>query len=136
MKNIQYLIPFISIFFHGQLAAACFIEEVVDLYDSGYSSTEIRDECHNRVEESDCSIGKILAYASDDAPLSAILRRCEIRENFSNDSYRRDQYQLPSTTIARICATPYGNCPMAEAIPQGSSCFCPSISGPVWGIGR
>ena len=136
MKTTQCLIPFLLVVFSDYLAAACFIEEVVDLYDSGYNSAEIRDECHSRVEESDCSIGKIMAYAREDVPLSSILRRCEIRENFSNDSYRRDQYQLPTQAIARICATPYGNCPMAEAIPQGSSCFCPSISGPVWGIGR
>jgi hypothetical protein len=38
--------------------------------------------------------------------------------------------------IARICATQMGTCPMAVAIPRGSSCYCPSAWGPIGGVAR
>ncbi|ARN73957.1 hypothetical protein [Oceanicoccus sagamiensis] len=132
----QFIIALSIITFSTSLKAACFIEEVIDLYDSGYSATQVREECDGRVEESNCSLGKIIGYSQQEMGLASILRQCEIQENYSNQSYRRGQYQLPSATPARVCATPYGSCPMAEPIPLGSSCYCPGSSGPVWGIGR
>jgi len=134
MHKLIYIIC--GLFIAEITMAACFIEDVIDLHDSGYSSSAIRKECKNRVIESDCSLSKLIAYAKDGRKLSSILRRCETKDNYSNRSYQRDQYQLPSTQPARICSTPYGTCPMAVAIPQGASCYCPSAYGPVWGIGR
>ena len=61
--------------------ASCFIEEVVDFHDSGQSAREIRNECDGKVDESDCSIGKIIGYAKDGERLSSILKRCEIKDN-------------------------------------------------------
>jgi hypothetical protein len=133
LKTISLIIA-ISISNHAY--SSCFIEDVVDLFDAEYSRNEIREECDGQVEESDCSLSKIIKYARDGKGLSSILRRCEIRDNDSNGSYRRDQYEVPTQVPARICATPYGNCPMAVPIPQGSSCYCPSSYGAVWGIGR
>jgi hypothetical protein len=42
----------------------------------------------------------------------------------------------PMPPVARVCATAAGVCPMAVAIPAGSSCYCPSAWGPVWGVAR
>jgi len=116
--------------------ASCFIEEVVDLHDSGYSASEIREQCGGKVDESDCSIGKVIRYAREDKGLSYILRRCELRDNSSKESSQRNQYQLPTTNMASFCITPYGSCKMGTAIPQGSACYCPSLFGPIWGIGQ
>lgn len=35
--------------------------------------------------------------------------------------------------VASVCSTPYGSCAMSVAIPKGSSCYCPSFYGAVWG---
>lgn len=42
----------------------------------------------------------------------------------------------PQPTIAQICATPFGLCGMAIAIPVGSQCYCPTFNGPLWGVAR
>jgi hypothetical protein len=42
----------------------------------------------------------------------------------------------PPPQAARICATPYGSCPMAIAIPVGSQCNCQGPYGVFWGIGQ
>lgn len=41
-----------------------------------------------------------------------------------------------SSPIATMCITQVGACAMVQAIPKGSSCFCPTVYGPVWGIGN
>lgn len=38
--------------------------------------------------------------------------------------------------VAAACNTPYGSCRMGQRIPKGSSCYCPSPSGPVSGIAQ
>lgn len=42
----------------------------------------------------------------------------------------RQQYR---NTLATICTTPVGACPMGVAIPRGSPCYCPTLMGPMWG---
>src|SRR6185503_5607505 len=37
---------------------------------------------------------------------------------------------------AQFCATNFGSCGMAVAIPKGSSCYCPTPYGPVGGVAR
>lgn len=39
----------------------------------------------------------------------------------------------PPPVVAAFCVTPRGACQMAVAIPRGSSCYCPSYWGPIWG---
>ena len=34
------------------------------------------------------------------------------------------------------CITPYGWCQLYQPLPYGSSCYCPSAYGPVWGIAQ
>lgn len=116
--------------------SSCFIDEVVDLSLSGYTQSEVRRECGNRVDESNCNVDKIIRYVNRGKSVSYILRRCENQDIYSNESRIRNEYQTPTPTIASFCSTPYGSCPMAVPIPQGSACYCPSVSGPVWGIGR
>jgi hypothetical protein len=51
--------------------------------------------------------------------------------------YRPDYYPQPAMPqVARICLTQYGNCWMAQAIPVGAPCFCPTAFGPIGGIGQ
>lgn len=38
-----------------------------------------------------------------------------------------------SPQVARFCATRFGACQMGVAVPIGSSCYCPSAGGPIWG---
>ena len=42
----------------------------------------------------------------------------------------RQEYR---SMVASFCSTFYGSCAMSVAIPKGSSCYCPSYFGPVWG---
>lgn len=137
-KGMKLKIPILAnlLLFSNIAFSSCFIEEVVDLYDSDFSASEIRSECDKKVEDSDCSIGKIIRYAEGGVRLTSILRRCEAQDNYSNSNYGREQYQQPTNTIANFCTTPYGNCRMAEPIPQGASCYCPTYNGPVGGIAR
>ena len=37
---------------------------------------------------------------------------------------------------AAVCATPWGMCQMAVAIPVGAPCYCPTYQGPLQGVGR
>jgi len=37
--------------------------------------------------------------------------------------------------VATHCQTNFGACGMAVPIPIGSSCYCPSYAGPIWGAG-
>lgn len=43
------------------------------------------------------------------------------------------QPNWPSVQPAAFCITPFGTCPMGLIIPRGSSCYCPSFQGPIWG---
>ena len=36
--------------------------------------------------------------------------------------------------VATMCGTPLGSCPMSVPIQIGSSCFCPTYQGPVYGL--
>lgn len=45
-------------------------------------------------------------------------------------------FYRPAIAIAKVCATPFGMCPMMVAIPQGSSCGCATPRGMVGGIAR
>ena len=38
--------------------------------------------------------------------------------------------------VAQMCLTQLGNCWMGMPIPVGSSCYCPSGFGPVWGVAQ
>ena len=100
---MRYIIGAILLLISEAAFASCFIEEIVDLHDSGYSVSEIRNQCDGKVDESDCSIGKIVNYAENDEGLSFILKRCEINNSYSNDSRIREQYQAPSSNIASFC---------------------------------
>lgn len=42
----------------------------------------------------------------------------------------------PAMAVARFCSTRLVMCQMGMAVPVGSSCYCPSQFGPVWGIAR
>lgn len=46
------------------------------------------------------------------------------------------QGAIPAPRPAMICATPYGSCPMGVSLPVGSTCYCPSYAGPVWGVAQ
>jgi hypothetical protein len=39
----------------------------------------------------------------------------------------------PTPPPAWRCATQYGVCPLGQALPSGSPCYCPTYYGPVWG---
>ena len=46
------------------------------------------------------------------------------------DSYRTVNHQTPTTpTIASLCVTPYGNCPLVQRMTPGMSCICYDIYG-------
>ena len=67
----------------------------------------------------------------------------QLRHRFTAPPTQRRQlpparFQPPPTPpqFARICATPYGVCQMGVAIPLGSSCYCMTPQGQIWGVGR
>jgi hypothetical protein len=39
-------------------------------------------------------------------------------------------------SFASMCATPFGACPMAQAVPIGAPCYCPAPAGPIGGVAR
>ena len=45
-------------------------------------------------------------------------------------------YRAPQRDHASYCVTPYGSCPLAQALPVGLSCFCPSAFGAIAGIAQ
>jgi len=48
-----------------------------------------------------------------------------------------NQYSVPpQTQLARYCVIPQGRCLLFQPIPVGSSCFCTSAHGPIYGIGQ
>jgi Domain of unknown function (DUF4157) len=49
----------------------------------------------------------------------------------SNPPKTQQPMQFPA---AAFCITQLGVCPMGQMIPQGSSCYCPSFQGPIWGV--
>jgi len=49
---------------------------------------------------------------------------------------RPDHSTWPSSAPAAVCATPFGACGMAVPIPMGSSCYCQTWQGPIWGVGQ
>lgn len=66
---------------------------------------------------------------------------CEVEENECSGS--RESYPSQNSNQRSLrnqpashCVTTYGNCRMAVPIPIGSSCYCPTPSGPIWGYGR
>jgi hypothetical protein len=46
------------------------------------------------------------------------------------------QYARPQPTPANVCATNVGACPMRQAVPQGSPCYCMTPRGSIAGIAR
>ncbi len=132
----KVIVAVVGLAFSNSSVAACFIDEVVELYDEELTRKEIREECDNEVLESKCSITRIYRYAERDKSLSYILRRCESFEDSDDSSNNRNQYQAPSSSPATICATTYGLCRMSEAIPKGVSCYCQTYSGQVWGLSQ
>ncbi len=48
--------------------------------------------------------------------------------------YQQPQQPQPQMEISNICTTPAGSCFMAQFGPVWSSCWCPSIFGPVNGM--
>jgi len=40
---------------------------------------------------------------------------------------------FPPPNYAQYCVTPFGTCTMSALGPKGVSCYCPSVSGPIWG---
>lgn len=38
--------------------------------------------------------------------------------------------------VATTCSTPYGACPLSAPLCRGSPCFCPTNSGPIWGVAQ
>jgi len=54
----------------------------------------------------------------------------EVNKRYSSPGLQRVQY------MAYACYTPYGACPLVFPVPAGSSCYCSSIYGPIWGVAR
>jgi hypothetical protein len=54
----------------------------------------------------------------------------------STNSTNPREYSVPQQRIATFCHTPYGPCQMQVAIPVGSSCYCQSYAGPLWGVAQ
>ena len=42
----------------------------------------------------------------------------------------------PPTPMTWICQTPFIFCPLVQPLPVGVRCFCPTMTGPVWGYTR
>lgn len=45
-------------------------------------------------------------------------------------------YQAPQQSIASACWTNYGSCPMFQPINVGSSCYCLTGAGQIWGVAK
>ena len=58
-------------------------------------------------------------------------------DNDAPKSSPRSHYSQPSpNATATVCLTNFGTCPMMVLVPQGSSCFCRTPSGPLPGIAQ
>lgn len=44
--------------------------------------------------------------------------------------------RFPAPMPAAACYTPMGPCAMSVPIPRGSSCYCPTMGGPIWGYAQ
>lgn len=60
---------------------------------------------------------------------------CDV-EPESRPQPRPTPRQRQPYAMSSMCATPVGSCPAVTAFPQGSSCYCATAWGPVWGRGR
>lgn len=38
--------------------------------------------------------------------------------------------------ISSICVTQFGVCQMGVQLPRGQNCFCPTYTGPLWGVAQ
>jgi len=116
--------------------ASCADDWVACRQDARNSKKECLSGCDSgdRQCRSDCESTQKSEYQDCDA----VKAECRGSESGRSGDSGSSGYRPPppNRAEATFCATNYGSCPMVITVPMGSSCYCASPAGPIWGIAR
>lgn len=90
---------------------------------SSCDNSNCRRDCEDTLKSDydDCNTAKSECRSSEESEYSN-----------SQSRYREPQFNRP----ASICSTNFGPCPMMVRVPIGTSCYCMTPAGQVWGIAQ
>ncbi|MGY1520254.1 eCIS core domain-containing protein [Luteimonas sp. A482] len=74
------------------------------------------------------------AYAAQSSYVNWSDQMAQVDHSSTGPAVQVANFAQPAA--ASLCATNLGVCGMGVAIPVGSSCYCPTFNGPIWGVAR
>lgn len=128
MKKVKAIGACVVILLTAQYGYATCSEEWVSCRKE---AREFQRECKSSCEDSgcrrDCDDDKISDYESCDE-MKSECRSYEGEESIYSQPQKNRQ--------ASVCQTNFGSCPMMVSTPVGSSCYCMTPAGQIWGIAQ
>ena len=94
-------------------------------------------DCNRSCNDSSCRHDCTESKSSDYRDCDTAKSECRATESSSSGS-GSNNYQTPqrSGSTASSCFTQFGSCSMRMAVPIGSSCYCATPGGPIWGVAQ
>lgn len=118
------------------VAGGCSIADVIYQVEQNLSLQDVKEACGASVNVAGCKTVTVYRLAKkEEMGEEEIAQEC--RRGGDSGLGDTDARQTPlAPQVATVCMTNVGTCMMAVAIQQGSSCYCPTPYGPVWGQAR
>lgn len=134
MKHFYKLHLFIVVLVIAQYGyASCSSEWLSCRKAARQTQKECKSACADSQQcETECENDMDIEYADCDTAKSECLNSEESQYPSAQSPYHEPQRSIP----ASICATNFGSCPMVVPVTRGTSCYCMTPAGQIWGIAQ